>query len=181
MKNQVTVTVKMPWILNLQDDEYRKLYTAVHGISKDVANRYRQEARYMVAGMSLKRSEYSYEAVPSEVNLGAYAYISQRIHDHDLDVQVSKSGEHVQTGPKNDVKYYNYVDTCFADGKIKSQGIGHLDGNVTDFIPSDSSHFRLDIKSMKDFAVSNALNNTTAVQASEAIQPSRQPEISMSM
>lgn len=129
MKNVVTVTVKMPWLPQLNNEEYRRVYSNMMRMARDDNQISHAEAGHLVSGLQSKKEVYSYDEMSSNINLNAYADLSLYVPGQELCVQISKSGEHVQTDPKTDAKYYNAAVIQFADGRLKSQTIGHLEAS----------------------------------------------------
>lgn len=129
MRNQVTVTIFMPWLAGMQKEEYDSVYGTLFDIANDSSSLSHIEAKHLIAGMSAKNTSYSYETSPADVDFSAYANISRYVPGKQLSIQVGKTGSHVQTGPRDDVKYYNIVQSEFDDGHIIKQAMGHLEAN----------------------------------------------------
>lgn len=163
MKNCVTVTVSIPWLENMATDAYKELYSILFKMSQDNSSISHQEARYMVAAMSIKQAVYSYEILPAEMDFSAYTNISKYVPGKHVDVQLSKIGDHIQTGPKDDIKYYNFMSASFDNGQMTSQTIGHMEpdegAEVEDQLVLSDQQMKLKFTALKGVAVKQASRN----------------------
>lgn len=160
MKNQVTVVLSMPWIVDMKQDDYKQLYDRLFSIARDNMCIGHTEANYLISGMTAKHKTYSYETAASDVDFAAYADLSQYVPDRKLKIQVGKIGPHVQTGQRDDDRYYNVVLIDFDDGKMTQQIVGHMDGTegalIQDYVTLTGSQMRSKLSAFKSVAVSEA-------------------------
>ena len=185
MKNMVTVTFKMPWMSQLDDNKYRKLYVSIMEIARDDSQISHAEAGHLVSALQTKKSEYSYDEVSLNVNFDAYADLSLHVPDQILDVQVSKAGSHIQSDLKTDAKYYNAVCIQFADGRIKHQMIGHLDSldsSIKDVVYLSRADIRHRFSDLKDVVIEEVTKNvTTQTKPSQQMLSQETKESSFSL
>lgn len=173
MKNMVTVTFKMPWMSQLNDDEYRRLYASIMSIAKDDGQINHAEAGHLVSALQTKASEYSYDEVSSNVNFDAYADLSLHVPGQVLDVQISKSGTHIQSDPKTDARYYNVACAQFVDGRLKHQIIGHLDSvdsPIKDAVQLSGSEIQHRFSGLKDVVMEEVAKNVAVAAQTKPVQ-----------
>lgn len=162
MKNMVTVTVKMPWLSQISDEEYRRIYMNMMRMARDDNQICHAEAGHIITGMQKKDDNYSYDEVSTNINFDAYADLSLHVPGQELYVQISKSGEHVQTDPKTDARYYNVAVAQFGDGKLKAQLLGHLEepGNlISDAVRLEGSEMKRRFADLKEVVLEEAAKN----------------------
>lgn len=160
MRNQVTVIVSIPWIENISKSDYKNLYDQILSIAHNESSVSYAEANHLISGMTQRKKTYSYDASPDEINFQSYANLSQYVPDKALTIQIGKVGTHVQTGPRDDAKYYNIVLANFSDGKMDSQIVGHMepteDALIEDYVTLTGAQMKSKLSSLKNVAVSEA-------------------------
>lgn len=160
MKNQVTVVLSMPWVMDMKQEDYKQLYDQLFSIAHDDTCIGHTEANYLISGMTAKHKTYSYETSASDVDFAAYADLSRYVPDKKLKIQVGKIGPHVQTGQRDDERYYNVVLIDFDDGQMTQQIVGHMDGTegalIQDYKTLTGQQMRSKLSALKSVAVSEA-------------------------
>lgn len=131
MRNSVLVTLSMPWITGLDDATRKNIYTKMINISMDSQNDCHTEAGYVVSAIQQKTNIFSYEESPADVNFDAYARLSEYLPTGEIQVQVSKTGEHVKMSLPGDTAYYNFTMANFKNGRMESQVLGHIRPDLT--------------------------------------------------
>lgn len=177
MKNQVTVVLSMPWVMDMKQDDYKQLYDQLFSIAHDDTCIGHTEANYLISGMTAKHKTYSYETSASDVDFAAYADLSRYVPDRKLKIQVGKIGPHVQTGQRDDDRYYNIVLIDFDDGRMTQQIVGHMDGTegalIQDYVTLTGSQMRSKLSALKSVAVSEAKSH---VRQAPVLNPELTPE-----
>lgn len=160
MRNQVTVTVSIPWIENISESDYKTVYNQILSIARNESSISHTEANHLISGMTQRKKTYSYDVSPDEINFQSYANLSQYVPDKALTVQIGKVGTHVQTGPQDDAKYYNIVFANFSNGKMDNQIIGHMEPTegalIENYVTLTGTQMKSKLSSLKNVAVSEA-------------------------
>lgn len=183
-KNQVTVTLFTPWVTALSRPEYDRLYRRISALSRDEDALFHPEANRMVSALTAGREAYSYETDASGVRFQPYAFLSEHLPDRKLAVRVTKAGSHILSGKKSDVTYYNAVQADYADGRMVSQMIGHVDrtGDVamTDTVTLSGASMCPTLTALKGTAVMEAAKHEKSKTAA-SVPAAKQAETGMSL
>lgn len=160
MKNQVTVTLFLPWVKSLSKTEYERLLRIFSKKTRDETDANRAEAGRLVSALTVKREIYSFETAASDVSFHGYAALSTDLPGQELTIRVTKAGPHIQSGTRADVTYYNAVQTEYGQGVMVSQTIGHVEetasAHMTDTVTLSGAFMGKTLMSLKQAAQTEA-------------------------
>lgn len=167
MKNEVTVTLSMPWMDTLDPAKFDTLYHDMFDMAKDTSALSYVEAGHVVSAMAQKKAEYSYDTPPADIDFDAYANLSRYVPDGVLEVRISKVGEHIHAGPRDDARYYNVILAEFKSGRMESQVLGHLepDCEIEDAVTLTGQQMKSKFLSLRTVAQAEAEKHAEIRQA----------------
>lgn len=184
MKNQVTVTLFLPWLAALPKAEYHRLYRKLSMADRDTSGHTYPETCRLMSALAAKRETYSFETAASDVSFPRYAALSLYVPGQELVIRVTKAGPHIQSGTRADVTYYNAVQAEYAKGVMVSQMIGHVDSTgdvaMTDTVTLSGTSMYPTLAALKGTAMMEAAKHERSKTVASVLA-AKQAETGMSL